>query len=44
MKKTSLLLLALLLCVTAATAQSTSRWGITAGANFNEIHFKQTDR
>ena len=43
MKKTSLLLLALLLCVTAATAQSTSRWGITAGANFNEIHFKQTD-
>ena len=24
-------------------AQTTSRWGISAGANFNEVHFKQTD-
>lgn len=43
MKKTFLLIAALLLTATAAMAQTTSRWGITAGANFNEVHFKQTD-
>lgn len=26
-----------------ATAQTTSRWGITAGATINEVHFKQHD-
>lgn len=43
MKKTFLLIAALLLTASAAMAQTTSRWGITAGANFNEVHFKQTD-
>lgn len=43
MKKTVLLITALLICAAAATAQTASRWGITAGVNFNEIHFKQTD-
>lgn len=43
MKKINLLIAMLLLCATAATAQTTSRWGITAGANINEVHFKQTD-
>ncbi len=43
MKKTFLLIAALLLTATAAMAQTTSSWGITAGANFNEVHFKQTD-
>ncbi len=43
MKKTFLPIAALLLTATAAMAQTTSRWGITAGANFNEVHFKQTD-
>ena len=43
MKKIALLITTLLLTAAAATAQTTSRWGITAGANFNEVHFKQTD-
>ncbi len=43
MKKINLLIAMLLLCATAATAQTTSRWGITASANINEVHFKQTD-
>jgi len=43
MKKITLLITALLLATAAATAQSTSRWGITAGANINNVHFKQTD-
>ena len=43
MKRINLLIAMLLLCATAATAQTTSRWGITAGANINEVHFKQTD-
>ncbi len=43
MKKITLLIAAMLLATAAATAQTTSRWGITAGANFNEVHFKQTD-
>ncbi len=43
MKKLTLLFTALILSTAAITAQTTSRWGITAGANFNELHFKQTD-
>ena len=43
MKKITLLITVLLLTAAAASAQTTSRWGITAGANFNEVHFKQTD-
>ena len=43
MKKLTLLFTALILSTAAMTAQTTSRWGITAGANFNELHFKQTD-
>jgi len=29
--------------VIAAQAQTTTRWGVTAGANYNHIHFKQHD-
>ncbi len=43
MKRITLIIAGLLLAATAATAQTNSRWGITAGANFNEIHFKQND-
>lgn len=43
MKKISLILITMLLATAAATAQTSSRWGITAGANYNEVHFKQTD-
>ena len=43
MKKIALLITTLLLTAAAASAQTTSRWGITAGANYNEVHFKQTD-
>ena len=43
MKKISILIITLLLATAAATAQTSSRWGITAGANFNEVHFKQSD-
>ena len=43
MKKTTLFLAALLLTANAALAQTTSRWGITAGANINNVHFKQSD-
>lgn len=45
MKKISFLLIAVmavLSCLTAQ-AQTESRWGITAGANYNEVHFKQSD-
>ena len=42
MKKLTLLITALILA-TVATAQTASRWGITAGANINELHFKQHD-
>ena len=42
-KKTFTLLFSLLLVSASALAQTSSRWGITAGANYNEIHFKQTD-
>lgn len=43
MKKITLLITALLVTAAAATAQTTSRWGITAGATINEVHFKQHD-
>ena len=42
MNKITLFIAALLIAFTA-TAQTASRWGITAGVNINEIHFKQTD-
>lgn len=43
MKKISLLIAVLVMGTMAAVGQTTSRWGITAGANINEIHFKQND-
>jgi hypothetical protein len=43
MKKIALLITTLLFTAVTATAQTASRWGITAGANINEVHFKQTD-
>lgn len=44
MKKIALLLAASLLLTSAIVqAQTTSRWGVTAGANYNELHFKQHD-
>ena len=43
MKKLALLITVLILSTAATTAQTTSRWGITAGANINELHFKQHD-
>ena len=42
MKKLTLLITVLILSTTAM-AQTASRWGITAGANINELHFKQHD-
>lgn len=43
MNKKALLLIAALLVAVTATAQTSSRWGITVGANYNEVHFKQKD-
>lgn len=43
MKKLTLLFSTLLLTCTISLGQTTSRWGITAGANLNEVHFKQHD-
>lgn len=43
MKKISLLIAALTLCCAAMTAQTTSRWGVTAGLDINNVHFKQSD-
>lgn len=43
MKRISILFAALVLTAAAVMAQSSSRWGITAGANINTIHFKQSD-
>jgi hypothetical protein len=43
MQQFTLLLATLLLMAATATAQTTSRWGITAGATINEVHFKQHD-
>ena len=42
-KRISLLLAAIIVISAAAVAQTTSRWGITVGTNFNELHFKQQD-
>ena len=35
--------MAMVIGTVAATAQTSSRWGITAGVNNNEVHFKQQD-
>lgn len=43
MKKISLLIAAMVLTCSTAMAQTTSRWGVTAGANINTVHFKQKD-
>ena len=43
MKRILILIAATLVAASAATAQTTSRWGITAGMNINEVHFKQSD-
>ena len=43
MKKTFFIIATMLACAIAASAQTSSRWGITAGANINEVHFKQQD-
>ena len=45
MKKISLFIVAVLALLYSATAsaQTETRWGVTAGANYNEIHFKQSD-
>ena len=43
MKRITLLITAVLLTCAASMAQTTSRWGITAGVNYNELHFKQKD-
>ena len=42
MKKISLLLAAAIVAI-AAQAQITTRWGVTAGIGYNELHFKQSD-
>ncbi len=43
MKRITLLIAVLMIAASAALAQTTSRWGITAGANINTLHFKQKD-
>lgn len=46
MKKLStiaLLILAIVFTSLQANAQTETRWGVTAGMNYNEIHFKQQD-
>lgn len=46
MKKITLLAIIMLASLAAgitASAQTETRWGITAGVNYNEIHFKQSD-
>ena len=43
MKKIYLLIAIVVLTATAIQAQTYSHWGITAGANINTIHFKQSD-
>ena len=43
MKKIILFITTLLIASAAASGQTTSRWGITAGATINEVHFKQHD-
>jgi len=41
--KIVMLLAAVLLTTVAAVGQTTSRWGVTAGVNYNQVHFKQSD-
>ena len=46
MRKTAIILLLIIVALSGAykaQAQTTSRWGFTAGAIYNELHFKQTD-
>jgi len=43
MKRLYLLLVAAIIATLPTLAQTTSRWGVTAGVNLNEIHFKQHD-
>lgn len=43
MKKIILFITTLLIATAAVSGQTTSRWGITAGATINEVHFKQHD-
>ena len=45
MNKISRILVAVLAIVATLTAQAQTetRWGITAGANYNEVHFKQSN-
>lgn len=39
--KKIILLLACMLMAVAIQAQTTTRWGVTAGINYNQLHFKQ---
>ena len=43
MKKITLLLAAMAVCCATMSGQTTSRWGVTAGMNINNVHFKQFD-
>ena len=43
MKKIILFITTLLIATAAASGQTTSRCGVTAGATINEVHFKQHD-
>ena len=43
MKKIILLSVLMLMACGSVFAQTASRWGVTAGANYNNIHFKQSD-
>ncbi len=43
MKKSLFLALLFIISATCAPSYAQSRWGVTLGGNYNEIHFKQTD-
>lgn len=43
MKRFTFIIAALLITAATAMGQTSSRWGVTAGMNFNEVHFKQHD-
>ena len=43
MRQITMLLAAIAVCCATMSAQTTSRWGFTAGMNINKIHFKQYD-
>ena len=43
MKRISLLIAAIVLTAMTIQAQTSSRWGVTAGVNINNVHFKQSD-